>query len=79
MMWYGGGVGWVGWLFMGLSMLVFWGAVILLAIWAVRSFGRPAGARPSTALTILEERLARGEITPEEFTQRKQLIQGGGG
>jgi len=44
MMWYYGGAGWAGWLFMGLSMIVFWGALILLLLWAVRSFNRPRGA-----------------------------------
>jgi putative membrane protein len=78
MMWYYGGAGWAGWLFMGLSMIVFWGALILLLLWAVRSFNRPVEPRSSAALSILQERLAKGEITPEEFAQRKQLIQTAG-
>jgi putative membrane protein len=78
MMWYYGGAGWAGWLFMGLSMIAFWGALILLLLWAVRSFNRPAEPRSSAALSILQERLAKGEITPEEFAQRKQLIQTAG-
>ena len=77
MMWYYGGVGWLGWLGMGLSMIVFWGAVIFLVVWAVRSSSHPA-VGSSTALSILQERLAKGEITPEEYAQRKHLIQGGG-
>ena len=56
-MWYYGGAGWVGWLFMGLSMIVFWGALILLLLWAVRSFNRPAEPRSSAALSILQERV----------------------
>ena len=31
---------------------------------------------PSAAISILQERLSRGEISPEEFTQRLHLIQG---
>lgn len=57
MMWYYGGAGWAGWLFMGLSMIVFWGALILLLLWAVRSFNRPAEPRSSAALSILQERV----------------------
>jgi putative membrane protein len=78
MMWYYGGAGWVGWLGMALSMIVFWGAIILLVVWAVRSSSHPAEPRSSTALNILQERLAKGEITPEEYNQRKLLIQGAG-
>jgi putative membrane protein len=77
MMYYGGG-GWAGWIGMGLSMIVFWAVVIGVAVWAVRSFTREpeVKAQKSAALGILEERYARGEISPEEFTKGKQLIQG---
>jgi uncharacterized membrane protein len=78
MMWYYGGAGWMGWLWMGVSMLVLWGAVIFLVAWAVRSISRPAETKSSAALSILQERLAKSEITPEEYAQRKQLIQGAG-
>jgi putative membrane protein len=75
MMGYYGGA---GWLWMGLAMVAFWGAVIFLVVWAVRSFNRPDRSSSASALNILQERLARGEITPEEFAQRKQIIQGAG-
>ncbi len=46
--------------------VVFWGGVIALIVWAVR---RPGGGGevPRTALDIARERLARGELTKEEF------------
>ena len=77
---YYGGTGSVGWIWMGLSMIVFWGIALALVIWAVRSFNhRPQGQQPpSAALGVLEERFARGEISSEEFTQKRQLIQGNG-
>ncbi len=60
-------------------MIAFWGGIIVLIVLAVRWLGsspsrhdRPAG-RPS-ALEILEERYARGEIDHEEFERRKQLL-----
>lgn len=76
MMWYYGGAGWLGWILMGVSMILVWGAIVFLVIWAIRSFSQPATPRSSTALNVLEERLAKGEISPEEFAQRKQLLQG---
>jgi uncharacterized membrane protein len=80
MMWYHFGAGWVGWFFMSLAMLAFWVALIALLVWAVQSFSRGAEIKqpPSTAMVILEERLARGEISPEDFIHKKQLIQGTG-
>lgn len=60
----------------GLFMLVFWVFVIALAVWLVQALGRShtrdGGA--TSALRILEERLARGEIDPEEFRVRRAAI-----
>jgi putative membrane protein len=78
-MMYYGGAGWFGWIWMGLMMIVFSVVVILLVVWAIRSSTRgPATTPPSSgALSILEERFARGEISSEEFAERKRVIQGG--
>jgi putative membrane protein len=79
MMWGNGwGWGW-GWVWGGLMMLVFWGALIALVVFLVRGGGiRPphdpqARDRP-TADEILAERFARGEISEEEFEQRRQVL-----
>jgi putative membrane protein len=74
MFWGGGGPGWG--LFMGLIWLVFWVAVILLAVWLLRGelprlqhrFGDPP------ALRLLEERYARGEISRDEFLERRAVL-----
>ncbi len=82
MMWQGGGSdGWGGWLLMAFTMLVFWGGLILLAVWAIRSFGRPSGqdesrGRAADAMAILEERFARGEIDQDEFERRGAILRG---
>jgi putative membrane protein len=62
-----------------LVMLVFWGGLIAVVVFAVRSFAagsrRGSGEGPSPdAKTILENRFARGEISEEEFEQRKRVL-----
>lgn len=81
-MWHGvDGMGW--WMLWGaFMMLLFWGGLIALAVWAVRSFtgdGRGGGntANDNRALTVAEERYARGEISREEFLQIKSDLSGG--
>jgi putative membrane protein len=73
-------VGWGGWLAMALIMVAFWGGIIVLAIWLVRggAFQQVKGrseARP-TALEVLDERFARGEIDREEYESRRSVLLG---
>ncbi len=64
-----------GWGGMGWGMLLFWAALIVGIVWlvkAIRSPNGPADRRPEkSALDILQERYARGEIDREEFEQKK--------
>ena len=67
-------------LFGGLMMIAFWGGIIVLIVLAVRWFSgggpgrhdRPAGSL--SALDILRERYARGEVDHDEFERRKRLL-----
>ncbi len=79
-MMYYGGAGWLTWIWMGFAMIAFWAIVIALVVWAVRSFSRDAAIKPppSGAVSILQERFAKGEISKEEYAQRSQLILGAG-
>ena len=68
---YGGGA-------MGVGMLLFWGFIIFGVVMLARGFGGSSrsGAgvptvREKTALEILGERYARGEIDKAEFAQRR--------
>lgn len=72
---YGGGYGFG---FMGIGMMVlFWGAIILLAVVAYRSLNDRNDAKIGTsALDILKERLAKGEIEPEEYETRRKALEG---
>ncbi len=65
---------WGAWGFgMMLMMLVFWGLIIVGLVLGIRwlvSQGRESGS--DTALDILRQRYARGEIDKEEFEARKR-------
>ena len=63
--------------FGGLLMLLFWVFVIAGTVWLVLALGRsqlPRGGGERSALRILEERLARGEIDVEEFRARRATL-----
>ena len=69
-----GGTG--GWVLMVLAMLLFWGAVVALVVWLVR--GRASAADGTEEpQRILDRRLASGEITPQEYEERRQILAGG--
>lgn len=81
--WGGGwhnGWGWGHMFFGSIMMVLFWGGLILLVIFAVRSMGAGSGRGrderelANRALEILEERFARGEIDKEEFEERRRLL-----
>ena len=62
---------------MGLGMLLFWGLIIAVIFFLVRGFsGKSVGTEPRprerTALDILGERYARGEIGKAEFEEKRR-------
>lgn len=66
--------GWGGPLFM-LMNLLFWGAVVFGIVWLIRRIFpavAPAGPRLNEAEEILKRRYASGEISTEEFCQKKK-------
>lgn len=65
------------WLAMTAIMLVFWGSVIALVVWAARSFrseDHQAGSRGADPDEILAGRYARGDIDEDEFRRRRELL-----
>ncbi|MGZ5982634.1 MAG: SHOCT domain-containing protein [Isosphaeraceae bacterium] len=64
-----------GWLWMVPMMILFWGGVIALAVFAVRAYNGPR--RPGDpAIETLRRRLAAGEISQEDFDKTKRILQG---
>ena len=59
------------------TMFIFWILVIVLIVLAVRWAMDRDGKRSngSSALDILKERLARGEIEPAEYEERRKVLE----
>jgi putative membrane protein len=68
--------GWGGaaWILVALSMVLFWGLVILGVVWLVRTIGEGGSRRPLDAREVLERRLAEGDISVEEYRERRQAL-----
>jgi putative membrane protein len=86
MFWYGGGWAWWQAGLMWLAMIAFWA----LLVWAVYALVTGATRRPGEsgpgepgqpgdARSILDGRLARGEIDAEEYQRLRDLLDGGTG
>lgn len=65
--------GW--WVAMMLMMIVIWALVIFGAVWLARSLSDGHRAiRDRDPVEVLDHRLARGEITVEEYRERRELL-----
>lgn len=65
--------------FGGIFMWLFWIALIVVVVWLLKSVisGQANQApRDRSALEILEQRYAKGEIDKEEFEQKKRDLGG---
>ncbi len=65
--WWGGGL-----------MMVVWVALMVAVVWALIRVGQRdglLGTRHESALDILKKRYARGEISREEFEERKKDLE----
>ena len=80
MMGYGGfgslsGLGMGMGLFGGLLTLLFWTAIILLVVWAVRSvLPSQHQSEHDGAVEILKRRYAAGEISQAEYEQARKIL-----
>jgi putative membrane protein len=76
-MWWGWHEGFGWWMWFGWAwMLIFWGVVIGLIVWGVKTLtGRDVKSpERDTPLEIAERRYALGEITREEFEAIKHTL-----
>ena len=85
MFWDGGGWAWWQGGLIWIAMIAFGGlliwAIYALITGATRRSGtaEPGGRQPGDARAILDERLARGEIDPEEHRRLREVLDGGTG
>ena len=72
-MMYGWTGGWAGMIW----MVLFWAAILAVLYFIVRSVGssQARADRARGAMEILDERFARGEISEEEYTERRRVLQ----
>lgn len=72
-MMYGWTGGWAGMVW----MIVFWVAILAVVYLIVRSLGssEARAGRARDAMEILDERFARGEISEEEYTSRRRVLE----
>lgn len=87
---HGSGMG-LGWIWVVLLVLLVLGAIATLVVLLVKATSAggsstptahgPAtgGAAPSSARAIAEERLARGELTPDQFREIVRALEEGSG
>ncbi len=72
----GYGMGYGGWFFGPLMMIVFFGLIIAAVAGALRLFGGGQASSRTSAADILAERFAAGEIDEAEFTARRKALKG---
>jgi putative membrane protein len=80
MMFWNGNGGWNPWMIalMWFGMLVFWALVAWGIVALIQSSGGQArGLTPADPEQILKERLARGEITMEEYERLRAVMKSG--
>jgi putative membrane protein len=60
--------------FGGISMILFWGVLVWVAIVAVRSLSGTPGRREEDPEEIARRRFAAGEISEEEFRRIQRAL-----
>jgi len=79
---FGGGEFWAVWLLVVLVNVLIWGGLIVLIVLGIRWLLRnsrndryqPGAPGEDTALAVLRERYARGEIDAAEFEERRRTL-----
>lgn len=57
-----------------ISMFIFWGLLLVLGFYLIKSFVNGNRNTDQDSLAILKNRLAKGEITEEEYDRLKEKL-----
>lgn len=71
------GTGW--WIAMLVGMILVWGLIIAAVVWVVRELGQGRGSAKvgeESAMALLDRRFAAGEISAQEYRERKAVLAG---
>jgi putative membrane protein len=77
-MMYWNGMGWGGWVMMTITVVAFWAlvAAVVVALFRATRGDLPRNDRQKSPLDLLDERLAEGDITEEDYHRRRDLLTG---
>ena len=64
------------WVVGSLMMVLFWGGLILLFVWAVKVTRGHAEGSSANAFEVLKRRFAAGEITQDEYDKTRRVLHG---
>ncbi len=64
------------WIPMMVGMALFWGLVIVGIVWLIRSGGGSSAEKKMSAVEVLERRFAEGDLTVEEYRERRAVLTG---
>jgi putative membrane protein len=67
--------GWGWWVLMSVGMVAFWALVVYGIVWLARGTpNRSPAEPPEPPMTVLDRRLAAGELTVQEYEQRRDAL-----
>lgn len=72
--WYGGGMGFGAWMFMGVFWLVLLGVIIWAVVRLLPTHGDDRGRNVESPEEILDRRFARGEIDVETYQAQRAAL-----
>jgi len=67
---WGYGLSWFGWL----AMAAWWVLVVVGVVWLVRAAVSPGDHSGTSARRLLDERFAAGDLSVEEYDQRRRAL-----
>lgn len=74
MNWFDHCLGYQGGGMMMIGMIIFWGVLLFLGLYFLKTFQNGRGTKNHRHIKVLKERLASGKITEEEFDRLNKKL-----